>query len=68
MMAGKIGWIFAGSLYILAMYGIHVMSRDFSTAPRHWITRASIILWPLTVIFGAIGDTLDYIQNRKDRT
>lgn len=63
-----IGWIVAGAFYIIAMYGIHIMGRDFSTAPRHWVTRVSIVLWPLTVILGAIGDALDYIQSLKDRT
>ncbi len=60
------GWVAAGTLYIIAVYGIHVMSRDFSTARRHWTTRVAILLWPMTVIFGAIGDALDYVQDKKD--
>lgn len=67
-MANNIGWIFAGALYVLAAYGIHVMSRDFSTKKRHWLTWVAIVFWPLAVIVGVIGDLSDYIERIKGRT
>jgi hypothetical protein len=59
-------WIAVAALYAIGLIGLHAMARDIQQAPvKGWRARSNLILWPLVVPIGAIGDLCDKIRGDR---
>jgi hypothetical protein len=61
-----IGYILAGTLYVIGLIGFFTMATDLNQGPlKTWRHRIALLFWPVVIPFGFIGDIYDGYWKQK---
>jgi hypothetical protein len=60
------GWIVAGTLYVIAGFGMYAMACDVNAGPikTTW-KRWAFTVWPLVIVTQAAGDLWDHAKGES---
>lgn len=61
-----IGYILALALYAIGFIGLFTMATDLNEGPiRTGRARLAIVFWPITILYGFVGDIVDGYWRRR---